>query len=178
MRILVAYGSKRGGTAGLAEMIGEGLETAGLGAVVQPARRAPGPEGFDAVVVAGALYANRWHRDARRYVHRHAGCLRALPVWLVASGPLGESASGGDIPPVRHVAGAMSHVHARGQVTFGGRLEADAKGFPARAMAKKMAGDWRDREQVDLWASMIALELTHPDGSPSQGSAREEPPVT
>jgi len=25
---------------------------------------------------------------------------------------------------------------------------------------------------------MIALELTHPDGSPSQGSAREEPPVT
>jgi menaquinone-dependent protoporphyrinogen oxidase len=178
MRVLVAYGSKRGGTAGLAEMMGEGLEAAGLEAVVQPARRASSLEGFDAVVVAGALYASRWHRDARRFVRLHAGRLRALPVWLVASGPLDESASGGDIPPIRHVAGAMSGIHARGQVTFGGRLEADAKGFPARAMAKKKAGDWRDREQVRRWTSTIARELTHTGGSPSKGSAGEEPPVT
>ena len=32
---------------------------------------------FDAVVVVGALYANRWHRDARRFVRRHTAALRS-----------------------------------------------------------------------------------------------------
>ena len=63
-RILVAYGSKRGGTAGLAAMIGDALTEGrrrGLG--IPGARHSPST-GFDAVVLAGALFANRWHRDA------------------------------------------------------------------------------------------------------------------
>ncbi len=53
----------------------------------------------------------------------------------------------------------MDQVHARGHVTFGGRLPADAKGFPASAMAKKNAGDWRDQEQVRSWVDSIVPEL-------------------
>ena len=64
MRVLIAYGSKRGGTAGLAEMIGLELSTAGIDTTVQPARAVHGLDDFDAVVIAGALYANRWHKDA------------------------------------------------------------------------------------------------------------------
>jgi hypothetical protein len=37
MRVLVAFGSKRGGTAGLAAMIGAALSQAGCEAVVNPA---------------------------------------------------------------------------------------------------------------------------------------------
>ncbi|HXR21249.1 MAG TPA: flavodoxin domain-containing protein [Acidimicrobiales bacterium] len=65
MQVLVAYGSKRGGTAGVAEMIGEEMESAGAIVAVSPAREVRSVDGFDAVVVAGALYAFRWHRDAR-----------------------------------------------------------------------------------------------------------------
>ena len=64
MHTLVAYGSKRGGTAGLAEMIGEELGSAGVNAAVKPARKVKSIDDFDAVVLAGALYASRWHRDA------------------------------------------------------------------------------------------------------------------
>ena len=163
MRVLVAYGSKRGGTAGLAGMIAEELSAAGMPAVASPARDVRIIDGYDAVVVAGALYAMRWHRDARRFVHRWGYELKHRPVWLVSSGPLDESATKGDIPPVRHVAKAMAAIGARGQVTFGGRLEADAKGFPASAMAKKHAGDWRDREHVRRWVSTIAPELNQLD---------------
>ena len=159
--MLIAYGSKRGGTAGLARMIGDELAAAGLETVVQPAREIRQLDGVDAVVIAGALYANRWHRDARRFARRHAKVLRVRPVWLVSSGPLNESALAGGIPPVKHVRALMSKIDARGQVTFGGRLEADAKGFPASAMAKKQSGDWRDPAHIHRWASTIAADLAH-----------------
>ena len=159
MQVLVAYGSKRGGTAGLAEMIGDELAAAGLETTVVPARGVRSLEGYDSVVIAGALYASRWHHDARRFARRHATALRRRPVWLVSSGPLDDSAVSGVVAPVRHVATVMSQIGARGQVTFGGRLEPTAKGFPARAMAKKSAGDWRDRAHVHSWASGVAEEL-------------------
>ena len=38
----------------------------------------------------------------------------------------------------------MERVGALGHATFGGRLPADARDFPASAMAKKHAGDWRN----------------------------------
>jgi len=159
MRALVVYGSKRGGTAGLAEMIGSALIAEGLTAEVRSARDSGSLANFDAVIVAGALYAFRWHRDARRFVRRNADVLRHLPVWLVASGPLDASAREGTLKPVRHVAKLVEKVGARGQVTFGGRLESDAKGFPASAMAKNTSGDWRDPAQVREFASVVARSL-------------------
>jgi menaquinone-dependent protoporphyrinogen oxidase len=160
MRVLVAYGSKRGGTAGLAGMLGDELRAAGADVVVADARRVQGVSGYDAVIVGGALYANRWHRSARRFIRRFASVLGSLPVWLFSSGPLDGSAPESDIPPVRHVLAAMERVGGRGHMTFGGRLEPDVRGFPASAMAKKTAGDWRDPQHVARWARAIMSELT------------------
>lgn len=157
MRALVAYGSKRGGTAGLAQMIGDELSAAGLDAEVVAANTVDGVAGFDAVIIAGALYANRWHRDARRLVRRQKDALSQLPVWLVASGPLDTSAATSEPAAVSHVMKAMARIGARGQVTFGGRLSPDAKGFPASAMAKTRAGDWRDAAHVRRWVNDVVL---------------------
>ncbi len=162
MRVLVGFGSKRGGTAGLAAMIGEALTEAGCDAVLSPAKDLTELAGVDAVIVAGALYANRWHRDARRFVRRNASALRELPVWLVSSGPLDASAEERDIPPTVQVAKLVHRVGARGHVTFGGRLDPDAKGFPASAMAKKKAGDWRSPEHVRRWVTTVVSELHRP----------------
>jgi menaquinone-dependent protoporphyrinogen oxidase len=162
MRVLVSFGSKRGGTAGLAAMIGEALTEAGCEAIVSPAKDVPDLDGVDAVIVAGALYAYRWHRDARRFVRGNAQALRQLPVWLVSSGPLDGSAEEHDIPPTAQVAKLARRVAARGHVTFGGRLEPDARGFPASAMAKKNAGDWRNVAHVRRWVSTVVGELQQP----------------
>ncbi|CQD03216.1 Flavodoxin domain protein [Mycobacterium lentiflavum] len=162
MRVLVSFGSKRGGTAGLAAMIGEALTAAGCEVLVSPAKNVYDLIGVDAVIVAGALYANRWHRDARRFVRRNAAALRELPVWLVSSGPLDGSAEDNDIPPTAQVAKLARRVGARGHVTFGGRLEPDAKGFPASAMAKKKAGDWRSPAHVGRWVASVVGELNRP----------------
>ncbi|HEX9335341.1 MAG TPA: flavodoxin domain-containing protein [Pseudonocardiaceae bacterium] len=159
MRVLVAYGSKNGGTAGLAGMIGTGLLAHGLDVEILPAAEVHDVARFDAVIVAGALYAGRWHRDARRFVRELAGELAQLPVWLVSSGPLDDSAATTDIPPVPQVRRLAEQIGARGHVTFGGRLATDVTGFPAHAMAKTRAGDWRDPAEIQAWTQVVAAEL-------------------
>jgi menaquinone-dependent protoporphyrinogen oxidase len=159
MAILVTYGSKRGGTEGLAKMVAGGLDEEGFAVDVLAPRQVKSLAGYDAVIVGGALYAFRWHRAARRFVTRHSGELRARPTYFFSSGPLDDSAAKGEIPPVKGVKALMDRVGARGHATFGGRLSADARGFPASAMAKSHAGDWRDTGQVREWVRSIAPEL-------------------
>jgi menaquinone-dependent protoporphyrinogen oxidase len=159
MRVLIAFGSKQGGTAGLADMIGDAMREAGCETVVSPADGIYDLTEFDAVIIAGALYANRWHRDARRFVKRNTAALRQLPVWLVSSGPLDDSADRQDIPPTKQVAKLASRIGARGHVTFGGHLSEHASGFPASAMAKNHAGDWRDATHVRRWAESVIAAL-------------------
>lgn len=159
MRILVTWGSKRGGTEGIARTIAEQLQREHVDVDAMPAARARLSADHDAVIVGGALYANRWHGAARRFVRRHRRALRRMPTWLFSSGPLDDSAARGSIPPVREVESLMASIGALEHRTFGGRLAADATGFPASAMARKHAGDWRDTVQICGWASQIAREL-------------------
>lgn len=143
----------------MAEMIGEELTAKGIVADVRPARTCRALSGYSIVIVAGALYALRWHRDARRFVRKFTNDLRRLPVWLVASGPLDASARDGTLPAVRHVVQLMNRIAAKGEVTFGGRLTRDAKGLLAHAMAKTRSGDWRDREQVREFVARVAESM-------------------
>jgi menaquinone-dependent protoporphyrinogen oxidase len=160
MHILVTHGSKRGGTAGIAEIIGSQLREAGHTTDVVAATSGPTPDGYGAVIVGGALYANQWTSPARRFVKRHAEALRERPVWFFSSGPLDDSASKTEIPPVKSVARLMALVRARGHATFGGRLAPDARGFVASRMAKTHAGDWRDPPHIRAWTAKTA-ELLH-----------------
>jgi len=78
MRALVVHGSKRGGTKGLAEMVGRALDDRSFEVVVRPAGEVDELDRCD-LVVGGALDAGRWHRDARRFVQRHRRALSEVP---------------------------------------------------------------------------------------------------
>jgi menaquinone-dependent protoporphyrinogen oxidase len=158
MDVLVTYGSRMGGTAGIAELIGQALTDAGFQPDVRPVSDVDRLEAYDAVLIGGALYSGHWHRQARRFVKRHARVLRTRPVWLFSSGPLNGSAAEA-IPPVPQVQELLERIGARGHATFGGRLPADAKGFPASVMAKRNSGDWRDPARIRGWAAGVAIEL-------------------
>lgn len=159
MRVLVAFGSKMGGTEGLAKMVGAELRSNGLEADVVGASSVRDLDPYDAVILGGALYAMRWHKDARRFIRRHKRALSSRPIWLFSSGPLDDSARSEDIPPVRFVRKAMENIGAAGHVTFGGRLAEDAAGPMASAMAKESAGDWRDPDHVREWVKLVAEDL-------------------
>lgn len=159
MRVLVTYGSKMGGTRGIAEAVGDELRTRGVEADVVPAEAEPPVAGHDAVVIGGSLYAMRWHKAARKYVKHNAKRLHEVPVWFFSSGPLDDSASKRDIPPVHGVKKLMDRVGSHRHMTFGGRMPEDAHGFPAGSMAKKHAGDWRDFDEIRAWTDDIVSEL-------------------
>lgn len=159
MRVLVAYGSKLGGTSAIAEAIGTTLRGHGFVADCMQAGMVRDLAPYDAVVLGGALYAHRWTREARTFALHFQSALRTKPTWLFSSGPLDGSATKKEIPPVPGVAAVMTRIGARGHTTFGGRLAPDAHGFPASAMAKSHSGDWRDWQQIADWAERVARDL-------------------
>lgn len=159
MRVLVTWGSKHGGTAGIGRIVGEVLAESGFEVVSAPAEDVPSLAGFDAVIVGGAIYANRWAWSAQRFVNRHLAELRKVPVWFFSSGPLDDSADCGAFEEPSQVAVLAERVGARGRTLFGGRLLPDAKGFPASAMAKASSGDWRNPDRVRAWTRELAAEL-------------------
>ena len=172
MRVLVCYGSKMAGTEGIAAAMAEELRNKAFDVTLEDAHNLRSIEGFDAVIVGGALYGNRWHADAHRFVASHLTALRKVPVWIFSSGPLDTSASTHPIAPVDEVRVLMQRMGAQGHMTFGGRLPADATGFPAAAMARKRAGDWRDTDQIRAWTDVVAAAL--PSARPRPAS---DPPA-
>ncbi|MFF0473984.1 flavodoxin domain-containing protein [Streptomyces sp. NPDC004284] len=159
-RVLVAYGSKAGATAGIAEEIGKTLREDGFDAVVLPADTVTDVGGYDGVVLGGALYAGRWNGKARRCARRNAEQLRGRPVWFFSSGPVDRSAEEHDIPPVRGVARRMKQIGAREHVTFGGAVTADSPDLIARSMARHgKGGDFRDTARIQEWAHHIGTDL-------------------
>ncbi|MFJ3233611.1 flavodoxin domain-containing protein [Streptomyces sp. NPDC086787] len=160
-RVLVAYGTTNGSTAQIAEAVAHVLCKEGLTAEARPAPSVASIETYDAVVVGGALYAGRWHKDARRFVRRHRRVLAARPLWFFSSGPLDASASERNIPPVPGVRRAMDRLGVREHITFGGSLEEGARGRVAQMiLCNGKGGDFRDLPAIEAWAERLAEEMT------------------
>ncbi len=76
------------------------------------------------------------------------------------SGPLDDSAERQEIPLPKNIVGPAASAGVRGHATFGGKLAPDASGFIASKMAQQgRAGDFRNFEQIRVWAERIAEEL-------------------
>lgn len=159
MRVLVTWGSKHGGTEGIGRIVADTLAARGHDVVACSADEVKALDTFEAVVVGGALYANRWPPNVRRFVLRNARRLRRVPVWFFSSGPLDDSADRQEMPPGDEVAALAERVGAKRHVTFGGRLDPNVKGFMAASMAKKVSGDFRNPERIRRWADELASEL-------------------
>jgi menaquinone-dependent protoporphyrinogen oxidase len=157
--VLVTYGSKRGGTAGIAASIAASLREQRLVVVCKSVTEVRDLARYDAIVIGGALYAHRWIGAVTRFVRRNQRILRSKPVWLFSSGPLDDSATKRDLPKVPQVAALMTRIGARDHITFGDRLAPGASGFVAGAMAKSHAGDWRDWRRIRAWSHYLAAEI-------------------
>ena len=124
--------------------------------------------------MGGALYAFRWHREARRFVKRHTRQLRDGRPGFFSSGPLDETATQKDIPPVKGVQALMKRVPAKGHVTFGGRLTPD--GAVSRlGHGQEELGRRRDPEQVRAWTDHVAARLRADLPAPPRQTCRSDP---
>lgn len=164
-KVLVAYASKYGATAEIAEKIGEVLKQGGIDTEVLSVKEVTSPEQYGAVVLGSALYIGQWRKEASEFLKNNVKLLSAMPVWLFSSGPSGE----GD--PVELVQGALipsslqpviDNINPRDITVFHGNLDISRLGFLEKLAIKNIkapTGDFRDWKDITSWANSIVEAL-------------------
>jgi len=165
VEVLVAFATKYGATAEIAEKIGLVLRDAGLSVDVTPVHRVKDPASYEAVVVGSAVYIGQWRREASGFLKSNEKVLAGKPVWLFSSGPTGE----GD--PVSLLQGwrfpkalqpIADRIKPRDSIIFHGKLDINRLGFVEKWMVnnvKAAFGDFRDWNAITAWAVSIAGAL-------------------
>jgi menaquinone-dependent protoporphyrinogen oxidase len=163
MTVLVAYSSKRGSTAEIAETLAATLRREGLGVCLERAEEVRSLESYDAVVLGSAVYMKRWRGDAKHFLKKHRKALRQMPFWVFSSGPVGDPANDNPdwIEPPK-LAEKVEELGGREHVVFGGRVPSEPRGMMEKAMAEGIPEQFRDRrdwDQIRAWAHQIAHQL-------------------
>jgi menaquinone-dependent protoporphyrinogen oxidase len=160
-RVLVAYASKHGSTAGIADVIADTLRDAGLRTDVETTDRIGTVVLYDAVILGSAVYSGGWQRSAIGFGERFAPELWTRPTWLFSSGPIGEPATELPVDPPRDARRLADRIHSRGHAWFGGALLPGTPGFIEGLMLRGgSGGDYRDLDRVRAWAGDVAAALT------------------
>ena len=160
-RVLVAYASKHGATAEIAEAIADEIRRSGHDVDCVAAAEQPDVAAYDAVVLGSAVYMKRWRPEARRLLKRDRQALAERPLWAFSSGPFGEDSEDSCLVPPG-VDRTLEKLGARGHVVFGGRVPADPQNFVERAIVKETpaeVSDLRDWDEIRRWAAAIAVDV-------------------
>lgn len=179
MKVLVAYASRHGATAGIAERIAARMREKGVEARALEVGGVDDVAGYDAYVVGSAAYMFRWLKEATSFVEKHRDLLASRPTWLFSSGPLGTDLvddEGNDVlesSRPREFDELHDLLSPRDEHVFFGAWDPDA---PPKGMAERMfrlmpvsrevlpVGDFRDWEAIDSWADEIVAALTELSG--------------
>ena len=168
--VLIVFESKYGSTAEIADRLGANIRDAAktataLRVTVSPAKTAPPPDGYDAIIIGSAVYIARWRKQVSGYLLRHQKTLAQKRVWLFSSGPTGSGDPvellNGWTMPVK-LQEAVAGIRPIETIVFHGAVFMDRLGFFDRLLATKVdspVGDFRDWEMVAAFAQRIAKQL-------------------
>ncbi|QCB93375.1 flavodoxin domain-containing protein [Cellulomonas shaoxiangyii] len=160
MRVLVSVASRHGATREMGEVVAEELRAAGHDVAEVEPEDVERVDGHDAVVLGSAVYVGRLALGLRDLVDRQGGQLRARPVWLFWSGPIGDPPVPTTVPD--DVTAVARAVDARGVAVFPGRLDRQGLDLSERALValtRAEAGDYRDLDAVRAWAREVCAAL-------------------
>jgi menaquinone-dependent protoporphyrinogen oxidase len=140
---LIAYATEHDSTHQAAELVAEVLREEGLLVDVRPAADVTDVDRYAVVVIGGALYIGRWHRDAREFLSRHRAALAQLPVFVFGMGPLEmvDELIADSRKQLDHALRQVPEVQPIGVEIFGGVVR---------------SVDARDPEAVRAWAHDVA----------------------
>ena len=186
-RVLVVYGSRHGGTQGIAERIGEVLRSEGLDAVVSAADQVEDAHA-DAYVIGSGVYMGKWLKEPIEFIERNTQVISGRPAWLFSSGPLpGSSRDQGTTDPIENALGpadgpgsggrkkieeVSAAIQPRGHAVFQGAFDpADPPSGMAERFVRMMPaarkilppGDYREWDKIEAWAREIAAALITTD---------------
>ena len=153
--ILVAYATRYGSTAEVAEAVGDELRKAGAEVDVQPISDVQDLSPYRAVIIGSPIYMGKWLPEAQVFVERHQQYLRGIPVAYFA---VGLTVAGETPDAIRKAEASMGQVRMLVNPVdigiFPGRLESSRLSAADRAIIKLIrakTGDFRDQEAIRAW---------------------------
>jgi len=157
-RILVAYGTKKGSTREVAQAIAARLGELDFETDLEPAGDVRDLDGYDGVVLGGALYMGRWHADARRMLKEHRKTLSNLPFAVFAMGPLttADHDIEGSRKQLDHALAKTPEIEPIAVAIFGGVVEPEKLNFP---LSRMPASDARDWDAIRSWAGEVGERI-------------------
>ncbi|MBI9050927.1 MAG: flavodoxin domain-containing protein [Anaerolineaceae bacterium] len=164
-KVLVAYGSKHGSTAEIAEKIAQVIRDAGFDVDVSTAKAVQNLASYQAVILGSGVYIGQWVKEAVKFVKENESVLSNLPVWIFSTGPTGEGdaselVQGWKLP--RGIQECMDRIQPKGVVVFHGAIDTNKLSFLEKWMIGRVGaamGDFRDWEKISNWAVGVATQL-------------------
>ncbi|MCM2466325.1 flavodoxin domain-containing protein [Methanoculleus oceani] len=163
-KILVAYATRYGSTAEVAEAIGDELRKADVAVDVLPVGEVEDLSPYRAAVIGSPIYMGKWLPESQVFIERHQQHLRTIPVAYFA---VGLTVADGGAEILRKAEASMDQV--RMLVTpvdvgvFPGRLESGRLSLTDRTITKLIrakTGDFRNWEAVRSWAEAVRPRLS------------------
>ena len=165
MKLLIAYASKYGSTAEIAEVIGKELRKREYEVEVKSVDEVDSLAGYDGFVIGSALYAGGWLKAAAEFLRSNQEVLGNYPVWLFSSGPTGEGdpneIMGGEWTFPEDLAAIREAIKPKDVILFHGKIDLDKLSFGEKMIIKSVkatVGDYRDWLVIRTWASLIQVE--------------------
>jgi menaquinone-dependent protoporphyrinogen oxidase len=174
VKALVAFWTRYGSTAGIAEVIGDELRDREYDVEVRDLRREGGRvDGFDLVVLGSAVFIGKWTKEAQGFLESNAGALADTRYALFVSCSdvlFPEKVEAGRRIYLQNVAATLPIDGLVSMAMFGGVIDFTSYGALTRALLAgvgtkkelKERGidpsrryDFRDWEEVRAWARSL-----------------------
>ena len=162
-RVLVAYASKAGSTAEVADAIGKRLADTGLAVDVRRAKNVRSVDGYAAVIVGSAIRAGQWLSEASGFVKTHREALAArktafftLCMTLRQDTPEQREKVAAYLKPVREI------LEPDRIEFFAGKMDYRKLALAPRLIVKGMKvpeGDFRNWDAIGAWADALCREM-------------------
>jgi menaquinone-dependent protoporphyrinogen oxidase len=165
MKLLVAYASKYGSTAEIADVIGQELRKRQHQVEVKSVEDVDSLDRYDGFVIGSALYAGGWMKSAVSFLRSNEEGLKSHPVWLFSSGPTGQGdpnqiLEGWTFP--EDLEAVTEKIQPKDIFLFHGKIDPDRLSSTERMIIKSVkatVGDFRDWLVVRGWARRIDMDL-------------------
>ncbi len=160
MKVLVSVASRHGASFEIAEEISATLAASNFQTAVLPPDAVTSLEGYGAVILGSSVYVGHWMDSAVNLVERFSTEIKAVPVWLFSSGPIGHEPGPEDEPV--DVTDLLAATGAREHRVFAGQVDRSKLGLGEKVIltaVRAPEGDFRPWEEIRTWAAGIAAAL-------------------
>ena len=162
-RILVAYASRKGSTAGIAQAIGKELISEGYTVDVSEMKSVTSLAGYNAVVIGAPVYTGKVTGDVAAFVTANKNGLSRLPVAGFVAGIAPVYPKTGDVKGfIDQLVTALAPISPVAVTMFAGTLDISKMNFVERSLTSLMkvpTGDFRDWDAIAAWARTLAGKM-------------------